>query len=152
MGISVSVAVGIIFVTVIVSFGIVWQAEDTKDRMVEEARQDNHKRDREMLDTSVSFVNASYYGAPLNIVRMNVSNNGSTIIDLRYTDVYLNGTHYNKTYIVSGPTGPVMGDTYIWGPFDLVNVTVNFTSAPLELPIMVKLSCPNGISIYETIE
>jgi len=152
MGISVSAAAGIIFITLIISFGIVWQAEDAKERIVEEARRDNIKRNREMLDTSVSFVNASYFDAPLNIVRINVTNNGSTVIDLRYTDVYLNGTHYNKTYVVSTSMGQVMEDMNMWGPFDIVNITVNFTTDPLDLPVMVKLSCPNGISIYKTIE
>jgi len=120
--------------------------------MVEEARRDNIKRNREMLDTYVSFVNASYFDAPLNIVRINVTNNGSTVIDLRYTDVYLNGTHYSKTYVVSTSTGQAMVDMDMWGPFDIVNITVDFTTDPLELPVMVKLCCPNGISIYKTIE
>ncbi len=152
MGISVSMAAGVIFVTAIISFGIVWYAEDAKERVVEEARRDNVKRNRELLDTSVAFVNTSYFAAPSNIVSMNVSNNGSTVIDLRYTDVYLNGTHYNKTYIVSDPTGQAMTNTDIWGPMEIVNITVDLTSAPLDLPVKIKLCCPNGISIYETIE
>ncbi len=152
MGISVSAATAVIFITVLISLGIMWHAEDVKERMVEEARRDNIKRNQEMLDTSVSFVNASYFAAPSNIVSMNVSNNGSTVIDLRYTDVYLNGTHYNKTYIVSDITGQAMANTDILAPMEIVNITVDITSNPLNLPVKIKLCCPNGISIYKIIE
>lgn len=151
MGVSVSAATGIIFVSVILSFSIIWEAEENKDRIIEEARKDNVERNREQLETSVFIMDSSYWGAPQNFVSANLSNNGSNVIDLRYTDVYLNGTHYNKTYTVRSPIGESIDNTYIWAPREITDITVNFTALPLELPVRVKVCCPNGVSVYAII-
>jgi len=150
MGVSVSVATGIIFISIVVSLAVVWDAEDDKDKLVEEARQDYMNRQRELLDTYLVFLNVTYNGTLVNITAIN---NGSTIIDLRYTDVYLNGSHNDK--ILNKVSSPIKGDmlnTNIWAPRETANITVNRTGNPVNIPISVKLNCPNGISIYTTIE
>jgi len=146
MGVSVSVATGIIFISIIISLAVVWDAEDDKDKLVEEARQDYMERQRELLDTCLVFLNVTYNGTLINIT---AKNNGSTIIDLRYTDIYLNGSHNDKIVNhVSSPMRGNMANTNIWAPRETVNITVNRAGNPPNIPISVKLSCPNGISIY----
>lgn len=141
MGISVSMAAGILFVTAIISFGIVWDAEDSKDRKVEEARQDYFQRNRELLDTLVSFINTTY-NTSQNEMWINANNNGSTVIILDFVDIYIDGNYSsNKTYNVSGLS------TDVWTPQETVNITIGDI---LFLPTRVKLSCSNGISAYTT--
>ena len=152
MGVSVSAATGILFIVMIISYGVILQAQDDKDRVVEEARRDYIERNRELLDTTVYIINSKYWEDPENYMTLNMSNNGSAIVDLRYTDVYLNGTHYNNTYTVISSSNDTIDNTTILAPREIAYITIDFSAEPIELPVRVKICCPNGVSIYTTLE
>jgi len=146
MGISVSASVGIIFISIMISSVMVWEAHDTKNEMVDGARDRNLERTSSLLCTSAAVGNVSYFLPPANRVNIIATNNGSTALDLRYTDIYLNGTHYNKTYTLYAFNNEQITNSYILGPNDWVNITV--TDVSLTPPIHMKLSFHNGYSLY----
>ena len=136
MGVSVSAASAIIFISVIISLSILWDAYDNKDEMVDEARKMQVQRSRDVLDTRVNFVNITYDSAS-DELWINALNNGSGAFDLDHVDIYVDGN-------VSFDLGNSLD---IWFPLD----TINFTAGDIMYaPDRVKLACPNGVSIYGT--
>lgn len=142
MGVSVSAASAIIFISVMLSISILWDAMGDRDEIVDEAREEQYKRYRETLDTHVYYINITY-DSTTDEIWINSLNNGSTVVNLNYIDVYVDGNHSeNISYAFPGHPGSVI---HIWSPQETVNITVGDI---LYEPARVKLSCSNGISIY----
>ena len=140
MGVSVSAASAIIFISVLISLSILWDAYDNKDDMVDEARKKQIQRFRDVLDTRVSFVNITYDSVS-DEVWINALNNGSGAFELDYVDIYVDGNH-------SGNVSFDLGNSRdIWFPLDTVNLTAGDI---MYAPGRIKLACPNGVSIYGT--
>lgn len=149
MGISVSASVGVLFISLIISSVVIWEAQDTKDGMVNGARDRNLYRMSDFLSTSVTLGHISHNQPPANRVNITAINNGSTSLDMRYTDIYLNGSHYQKNFTLYDFNNVEIPNSYILGPNDRVNITIN--SVHLTPPIHVKLSFHNGFSLYSVI-
>lgn len=145
MGVSVSVSFGILFITLTFSLVTVWDAYDAKEGMIQEARDGYVERQRELLDTSFDILNSTYT-APQNRITLNATNNGTALIDMRYTDIYLNGTHYNNTYKVFSRGRGEIKNTDVWGPEETAELILeNVLAAP---PFRIKISAHNSVSKY----
>ncbi len=149
MGLGVTASAGIIFIALIISVASVWEAHDVKDEMVREARDGYLERQRSLLDTTLSFTDARHYPAPANVVNITIKNNGSNPLDLRFTDVYLNGLRYNNSYQVYSFAGNMMNKTYICSPGETANITI--ANAGIAKPIHIRVTVQNGYGRYTTI-
>ena len=139
MGLGLSAATVIIFSALIV---ISADFVNTYDEVSRETRDAIDERDDLAFDrsgTSIGIIDTDITGGTL---WMNVTNDGSTVIDVRGCDLLVNGTlstdsiRWNRTGVIGHPGSD------LWAPGETASFAIDGVSAPAR----IKIVCPNGVS------
>lgn len=121
MGVSVSAATAILLVAALVSFGVVYSAQDSAQSSYLEAQSSMADRlnDYLMTDLEVNTAISVYDGAVFQYSNITLTNTGSTVIDMVTMRLMVNGEFILYSYEFLG----VDGDE-IWLPGEVVVLTI----------------------------
>jgi len=91
VGFSVSGSFAIIVVAAFIAFGMAYTAGSNGFERVTDATKDVHEMDLATKNTAVDVVRANYSAGQLEV---NVTNDGTTALDVEATDLLVNGTYH----------------------------------------------------------
>lgn len=139
MGFSTSAAAAIIFVGVFVSIGMIYPSTAGSVEEVNDALGDQEDRVLEQRNTDITIDDVRY-NTTSDTVTVNVTNTGTTTLDVNETDLLFDGTiqDTDRTNAVAGVTG-----RSLWAPGETLTVTV--TTVPTA-PTRVKFVTGPGVS------
>ena len=131
MGISVSVAAAIMFMTFVILFGVIFGAVDHFQKSVMESQDHHLDADRDLQGLSISIVSVNE-----TMDEILLCNDGQTTIRLDDLDVLLDGvfldrSNYNTT--VSG-----ISNTKIWGPTENMTISLDSDLDGMRVKVTVK--------------
>jgi len=135
MGFSVSASTGIVFLAAFVAFGTLFTAGSNGYERVSNAHHDATDRALRQSNTDLQLDNVSYQNGVLSA---NVTNVGTTTLDVNETSVVVDNAVYTGTRTVVGVSG-----TSLWAPGETMRVTVSLPSRPSRFDLV----SPNGVSV-----
>lgn len=140
MGFSVSGSVAIIFIGVLIAFGVMFPAIMESSQQLGDARSAQNDRLLEQQNTEVIIQNATY-DSGADELTVNVTNNGTVSLDINETDFLVDGEYRT----VDGGDSSIDGDTTteVWLPGEKLVVTITSVTST---PSRVKVVTENGVS------
>lgn len=147
MGFSVSGATVILFLGIVISFGIAYSAANNGFERVHQAYEENAEDDLTRQNTAVNITstNVANEGGQLYL-ETDVTNNGTTTLSVKDTDVLVDGTykvHSNmETLTVDGNS-----NTDLWLPGE----TLHFKVAVSSTDPLVKVVTGPGVAASEEV-
>lgn len=140
MGFSVSGSFAIIVVAAFIAFGMAYTAGSNGFERVTDATKSAHEMDLETKNTAVDVVRANYSAGQLEV---NVTNNGTTALEVNATDLIVNGTYHTHDEFahieVDGDP-----DTAIWLPGEELFVQIGLPD--LGSTARVKVVTEHGVA------
>ncbi|WP_435174441.1 fla cluster protein FlaF [Halorussus sp. AFM4] len=142
MGFSVSGATVVLFLGIVISFGIAHAAVNNGVEAVNDAYRDSADKELSQQNTAIEIADAhvANQGGDLQL-NVTVNNTGTTTLSVEDTDILINGTYTShdsmETLAVDGDT-----DTDLWLPGESLYFEDNLTSAP----VRVKVVTESGVS------
>lgn len=142
MGFSVSGSVAIIFIGVLIAFGVMFPTIMDSSQQLGDARSEQSDRLLEQQNTEIIIQNATY-DSGANELTVNVTNNGTVSLDINETDFLVDGEYR----VVGGTDSSIDGDTTteVWLPGEKLVVTITSVTST---PSRVKVVTENGVSDY----
>lgn len=122
MGFSVSGSAALVFVALLVSFGIFQAAATNGVERVNDARSARDERLLERRNTAIAIVSISYNGTS-DALSVRANNTGTTSLSVSAVDLLVNNRYVNATTTVAGST-----TTDVWLPGE--TLVANATVAP----------------------
>ena len=136
MGFSVSGATAIVFLGMIVSFGIAYAGAFNAFERIDDAYQDDADRALEQKNTAVTLTNVSWDQTGTNYLTVEVENTGSTSLSVEDTDLLV-----DNEYQTSFETRAVDGNaaTDLWLPGETLNFTVMNETRPGRVKVVTEM-------------
>jgi flagellar protein FlaF len=126
MGFSVSSAGAVIFISLFVTFGMVYSAVSNSTEQVNDAERLASDQFVDQRNTNLNVTQASYSS---NTLVVEANNTGSTPLSLSETDLLVDNDHVAESeYDVLTVDGRT--DTDLWLPGETLRVEVSFPSRP----------------------
>jgi flagellar protein FlaF len=126
MGFSVSSASAVIFISLFVTFGMVYSAVSNSTEQVNDAERLASDQFVDQRNTNLNVTQASYSS---NTLVVEANNTGSTPLSLSETDLLVDNDHVAESeYDVLTVDGRT--DTDLWLPGETLRVEVSFPSRP----------------------
>lgn len=144
MGFSVSGATAILFLGMIVSFGIAYSAASNSFERVSDAYDDETERMLDQQNTEIEIANVTWNASGNEYLNVSVQNTGSTSLSVEDTDLLVDNV-YQESYVERTVDGDP--DTDLWLPGETLNYTVSVDSEPDR----VKVITETGVSATEGI-
>jgi archaellum component FlaF (FlaF/FlaG flagellin family) len=143
MGVSVSASTAVLLVAALISFGVVYSAEDVAQDALLQAQQTMTERQQDMLATSIEIqltypvineTNEFLYTI------ISVKNTGNTVLDMNYVRLMVNGlfTEFNYTFLESV-------ESSLWMPDEIVNLGIS-DEFGVDESNRIKIIVGNGVS------
>jgi len=144
MGFSVSGATVILFLGIVISFGMAYTAASNGLELVNDAYEDSTDDELVRENTGVSVANAAA-NTQSTTLNVTVNNTGSTTLSVNDTDLLIDGNYTNLTdentavLDVDGNS-----DTDLWLPGETLHIEYGYGSDPA--PNRVKIVTESGVS------
>ena len=139
MGLSVSASFAILAVAFFIGAGPLIEAAFYSSNTLMGAAEKVADRKMNWARTHIALDNATFNGT---LTLLNLTNTGSTVLDVKGVAVLINGTyidHNNITATVGGKT------TDIWGALEKLRLEVNVTASSSDRVLVVT---GNGVALY----
>jgi flagellar protein FlaF len=154
MGISVSASTAVVFLGVFIAAGTLYPAVSNGVEQVTTAQQQQGDRVLAQQNTDIDVTNATY-NTTTGKLRVNVTNTGTTTLDVPETNVLVDGapnsTENDFTTSIAGDT-----DTTVWLPGETLNVSVDPGDAgtsgetpPARIQVVVEYGVSDGRTVTE---
>lgn len=148
MGFSVSTSLAVVVVGVFAVLGGVYTATTNTYERVQAANHDSQEGFDAAQETAINVTAAEVISGGSNcIVRVNVTNTGSTALSLDDTDVLIDGTYQSGWQGDATVDGD--GTTNLWLPED--RLSLNVTDAPSP-PSRAKVVTETGVAVFAPVE
>ena len=144
MGFSVSGATVILFLGMVISFGIAYSGAFNGFERVNDAVGEDSERVLDQQNTRLAITNVSWETGTTNYLDVSVENTGSTTLSVNDTDLLVDNV-YQETFENRTVDGD--GDTDLWLPGETLTFTVTNESQPER----VKVVSGPGISVTEVV-
>lgn len=143
MGVSVSASTAVLLVAAMISFGVVYSAEDSAQDALIHAQETMTDRQQDMLATSmqINLVYSVYNETSVfQYSNITVENTGNTVIELANIRLMVNGqfTSFNPTILPSLTSG-------LWMPGEMVVLQIS-DELRLDESNRIKVIAGNGVS------
>lgn len=145
MGVSVSASTAILLVAALVSYGMVFSAQDIAQDSIMDAQQIMTERQQNMLATSLEINQVrSFYNESMSFQYSNitVTNKGNTVLELNHLHLMVNG-HFIGFAVVILPDGI---SSNLWVPGEVVVLVTTETDFRVDELNRVKVIAGNGVS------
>jgi flagellar protein FlaF len=145
MGFSVSGAVAVVFVGLLVSAATLYPAVDRASERRADAVDARNERALERQNTAISLVNATY-NTSRETLTVTVRNTGASTLDVRAVDLLVDGTYATP----AAANRTVEGDaaTDVWEPGE----TLTLTRSEPDAPERVLVASGLGVTVTGTVE
>lgn len=142
MGFSVSGSFAILVVAAFIAFGMAYTAGANGFERVTEATKTTADDDLHRQNTRIDLVRLNYTSQTLTV---NVTNNGTTALDVNATDAIVDGDYYStaafESVLVDG-----RADTELWLPGEELSVEIQLPD--LTTPARVKVVTEHGVATW----
>ena len=145
MGFSVSGAVAVVFVGLLVSAATLYPAVDRASERRADAVDARNERALERQNTAISLVNATY-NTSQGTLTVTVENTGASTLDVRAVDLLVDGTY--ATPEAANATVERNSATDIWSPGETLTLARNEPDAPGRVLVATGL----GVAVTGTVE
>ena len=154
MGISVSASTAVVFLGVFIAAGTLYPAVSNGAEQVTTAQQQQGDRILAQQNTEINVTDTTY-NTTTGELRVNVTNTGTTALDVTETNVLVDGepnsTENDFTTAIAGDT-----TTEVWLPGETLNVSVDpgdsgggTTELPDRIQVVVDYGVSDGRSVRE---
>lgn len=154
MGISVSASTAVVFLGVFIAAGTLYPAVSNGVEQVTTAQQQQGDRILAQQNTAVNVTDATY-NTTTGELRVNVTNDGTTALDVTETNLLVDGapnsTESDFVTSIAGDTS-----TTVWLPGETLNVSVDPGPAgggnaelPARVQIVVEYGVSDGLAVEE---
>lgn len=145
MGFSVSGAAAIIFISILLAFGVWFAAASNSFDMVTDAQDDRADRSLSAENTGVSDTQA-VYNETTGTLTINVTNTGTTALSLSETDLLIDGEYIADWQGDADIAGDTVTD--LWLSNEQLTVTLEWDTEPST----VKLVTASGVDTQTAVE
>lgn len=138
MGLSVSAATAVVFLGLFIAAGSFYPAVANGAELVSDAQQDTNDRALDRQNTDITVTNATYDDVNETLV-VNVTNDGSTALDLDAVDVLGDNTYLRANATVEGDDS-----TGVWLPGEWARFEATTATAPDRTTVVVDHGVRDG--------
>lgn len=138
MGLSVSAATAVVFLGLFIAAGSFYPAVANGAELVSDAQQETNDRALDRQNTDITVTNATYDDGTDTLV-LNVTNDGSTALDLDAVDVLADNTYLRANATVEGDA-----TTGVWLPGEWARFEADIAPGPDRATVVVDHGVRDG--------
>lgn len=133
MGFSVSGSAAILFLGMVISFGVAYSAAFNGFENVSDAYKDDADRILDQKNTAINMTNVSWNQTATDQLTVKIDNTGATTLSVNDTDLLVDNNYQTSFVNRSVVENPESG---LWMPGETLNMTITNASKPGQIKVV----------------